>query len=105
MCIKLSSGRTVFQRRRRRRRISPVWGPVVGRRTQQRLTLSLSLSFFVDIIVVVFVVVRTTALSSAVAVDPPQGGATRGWQGGGRTPEPQRDPRDVRSPGGSSLRW
>ncbi len=60
-----------------------MWGPVVGQRTQQRITLSLSLSFFVDIVVVVFVVVRTTTLSSAVAVDPPRGGATRGWQGGG----------------------
>ena len=80
---KLSSGRKVIQRRRCRRRNSPVWGPVVGRRTQQCLTLSLSLSFFVDIAVVVFVVVWTTVLSSAIAVDPPRGGATRGWQGGG----------------------
>ena len=31
-------------------------------------------------------------------------GARRGGGRGGRTPEPQRDPRNVRSPGGSSLR-
>jgi hypothetical protein len=31
-------------------------------------------------------------------------GVRRGGGRGGRTPEPQRDPRNVRSPGGSSLR-